>query len=78
MESANYRFFEDTGGAAPTIILPAHMPASEEEKARRRELGRESDRLAKLVGPLGTSSSDLIRQIRDEAEGLWEEEELSG
>ena len=78
MERANHRFFEDTRRVAPTIILPPRTPASEDEKAMRRELGRESDRLAKLVGPLGVTDSDLIRQIRDEAEGFAEEEELGG
>ena len=75
MERADRRFFED---ANFTITLPPYQPATPEEIARRRELGREATRLRELVGLIGISSSDLIRQVRDEAEGLSEEEEPRG
>lgn len=61
---------EDTMKGFPTIAIPSHVPASEEEKARRRVLGKEVERLRELAGSIGISSSDLIRQVRDEAEDL--------
>lgn len=62
----------------PKITIPPHVPASAEEKSRRRALGQEADRLRELIGPIGMSTSDLIRQIRDEAEGLDEEPDAIG
>ena len=54
--------------AMPKLVIPPYVPASDEEKARRRELGKEADRLRKLIEPIGMSTSDLIRQVRDETE----------
>lgn len=62
----------------PTITLPPHIPATPEEIARRRAVAADADRIRELIGPIGISVSELIRQVRDEAEGNIEDQESNG
>jgi hypothetical protein len=58
--------------AIPKIKLPAISPPTSEELERRREVVDRILALRDQIGPIGISTSDLIREVRDEADGLEE------
>ena len=53
----------------PRIELPTVPRASDEELARRRALIERARRLREEVGPIGIRTDELIRQVREEADG---------
>lgn len=63
---------QETGTAVTLarITLPPIPRASVEEIERRRALFREAMALRDEIGPIGVSAADLVRQVRDESDGL--------
>lgn len=54
----------------PRIALPEIPRASKEELERRRVLFERAMALRERTGPIPVSAADLVRQVRDEADGL--------
>lgn len=52
------------------IELPLLKPASPEEIERRRVLFERAKVLREEIGPLGIRTDELIRQVREEADGV--------
>lgn len=55
------------------IELPPHVPASPEEIARRKALGKEADRLREAIGPFEMGAAALIRKMRHAGEEVEED-----
>ncbi|HEY7033204.1 MAG TPA: hypothetical protein VH482_17830 [Thermomicrobiales bacterium] len=54
----------------PKIKMPPIPPPTTEEIERRREVVSRIIALREKIGPIGISTSDLIREGRDEADGI--------
>ena len=54
--------------ATSTVIIPPFKSASPEELDRRKALRKQAALLRELMPPLGMTTSELIRQVRDDAE----------
>ncbi len=50
----------------PKIELPAYVPATPAEIARRRALAERVDRLRELMPAVARNAADLVREERDE------------
>jgi len=59
---------QTTTATAPRIEMPPIPPATPEEIARRGEVVARIVALREKIGPIGISTSDLIREGRDEIE----------
>lgn len=51
--------------AAPDFWIPPVVRASEEEIRRRKTLAARARRIRDAIGPIGISTTELIRQGRD-------------
>jgi hypothetical protein len=51
------------------IEIPPFEPPTPEELRRRREVVDRILRLRDEIGPIGISTADLIREVRDEEDG---------
>jgi hypothetical protein len=53
----------------PRITIPPSVPPSPEEIERRRALAAKVLALREEIGPIGISTAELIRQVREEEDG---------
>ena len=60
------------GTTLPKIELPPFKPVTPEEIERRRAIVARIRALREEIGPIGIRADELIRQVRDEADGLGE------
>jgi len=54
----------------PKIVVPPSVRPSPEEFARRRELAKKIFALREEIGPISISTAELIRQVREEEDGV--------
>ena len=63
----------DLGSATSATLLritvPPNVPPTPEEIERRRELFKRVMALREEIGPIGISTAELIREVRNEADG---------
>jgi hypothetical protein len=63
---------ESRAATLPRIELPAMPPPTEEELRRRGEIVDRILARRDRIGPIGISTTDLIREVRDEIDGIDE------
>lgn len=65
MAQADRKHINDST-TSPVITIPRRRPATPEEVIVRRALCEEAARLRDLIGPVGMTSAEFVRQVRDE------------
>ena len=60
---------DSTSATLPRITIPPIIPPTPEEIERRRALVAKVLALREEIGPIGISTAELIRQVREEDDG---------